>query len=129
MSVRLAEKFMSSHIFYFFGRAIVIVLEFYLVKSYLKYRYAKERALKILIEFTKHGPSICAWLKEHFQELQTNPIAMLNHPEFVHLIDEDQVMYERVLAEYSDYSDNVMPPKELRQHLIELAQGKYKQTH
>ena len=114
---------------YILGLAVFVVLEFYLVWSYQKNKSAKKRALNILKEFTHHGPKIGSWLREHIEELQTNPIGTLNHPEFVDLIDEDQKLYERVLGEYPDYPDTIMPPKELRQYFIELVQGKYKQTH
>lgn len=85
--------------------------------------------LKILQEFTQHGSKTSSWLKEHKEELQKQPIATLNNQEFVSLVNRGQELYERILDIYPDYPDTVMPPKELRQYFIELAQGQHRQTH
>ena len=111
------------------GLIIFFILEFYVARSYLKNKSSKKEALKILEEFTRHGPKISTWLREHLKDLQTNPMATLNHPEFVQLVNDDQKLYERVAKKYPDYPDTIMQPKELHQYLIELVQGKYKQTH
>jgi len=91
----------------------------------------KQRAkgLKLLREFTEHGPKITSWLKEHKEELQRHPMTTLNNQEFVDLINRDQALYERILEIYPDYPDTIMPPKELRQYFIELVQGQHRQIH
>lgn len=92
-------------------------------------REQRAEGLKLLREFTEHGPRITSWLKEHKEELQRHPMATLNNKEFVDLINRDQTLYEKVLEIYPDYSNTVMPPKELRQYFIELAQGQHRQIH
>ncbi len=85
--------------------------------------------LRLLREFTNNGPRISSWLKEHEEELQRYPTSTLNNQEFINLINRDQALYERILEIYPDYPNTVMPPKELRQYFIELAQGQHRQTH
>ena len=108
---------------------LISILAFYLIWLYQKNKTTDKQALKILREFTQHGLRTNTWLKEHFDELQMNPMATFNHPEFVKLINEDQELYERVVKEYPDYPNTVMAPIEFRQYLIEIAQGYYKKTH
>ena len=74
----------------------------------------RAEGLKLLREFTEHGPRITSWLNEHKEELQRHPMVTLNNQEFVDLINRDQALYERILDIYPDYSDTIMPPKELR---------------
>ena len=108
--------------------SLVLIYIIWLFVSILTSKQRKER-LRLLQEFTNHGPEITSWLKDHKEELQKSPIATLNNQEFVDLINRDQELYERILEIYPDYSDTVTPPKELRQYFIELAQGQHRQTH
>lgn len=115
---------------------VVFILILFLVLIYLillsvsiPTRQQRKENLRLLREFTENSTKITLWLKEHKEELQRHPIDALNDQEFIALINRDQELYERVLEVYPDYSDTVMPPKELRQYFIELAQGQHKQTH
>lgn len=108
---------------------MVALLLIYLIWLFVNKLTREPAGLKLLREFTENGPKINSWLKEHKEELQRHPVATLNNPEFVDLINRDQVLYERILEIYPNYPDTVMPPKELRQYLIELVQGQHKQTH
>lgn len=124
----------NQHLIYLFF--IVFVLALSLVLIYLIWlsvsiptRQQRKENLRLLREFTENSTKITLWLKEHKEELQRHLIDTLNDQEFVALINRDQELYERVLEVYPDYSDTVMPPKELRQYFIELAQGQHKQTH
>lgn len=121
------------HMFLFLVIFTVVISLFlmYLIWQSINNLTKKQRTerLRLLQEFTDHSLEITSWLKEHKEELERRPIATLNNQEFVDLINRDQELYETILEIYPDYSDAVMPPKEFRQYLIELAQGQHKQTH
>lgn len=108
--------------------SLVLIYLIWLSLSVLTREQRKER-LKLLREFTEQSRRTTSWLKEHKEELERRPIATLNNQEFIDLINRDQELYEMVLENYPNYPDVIMPPKELRQYFIELAQGQHKQTH
>ena len=95
----------------------------------------RKEDLRLLREFTEYGQRTTLWLKEHIRELQGYPemitkkefIDMLNNKEFVDIINQDQELYDRIIKIYPDY--DCMPPMEMHRYFIELAEGKYKQTH
>ena len=68
------------------------------------------------------GQRTAQWLKWHRQELENDPIKALNHPEFVAIIEEDQVLYDKICSLYPDYPNSkVLPPRVMRQKMIEMA--------
>lgn len=112
----------------FFMVAVVV----WFIRNFIKFLRSgndNKEKLRILWEFTEQSRRTTSWIKEHKEELKRQPIVVLNNQEFIDLINRDQELYERVLENYPDYPDIVMPPKELRQYFIELAQGQHRQTH
>ena len=113
-----------------------ILFSYSIVAWLWRIKEQRKDGLRQLREFTEQGLRIKSWLKEHIKELQGYPamitkkefIDMLNSKEFVDLINQDQDLYDRVLKIYPDY-DAGMSPVELHRYFIELAEGKYKQTH
>ena len=56
-------------------------------------------------------------------------VSILNHPELEVLFKKDQELYDRIIKLDPKWGNTIIPPFEMHKHLIELAQGKYKQTH
>lgn len=107
----------------------------YLLRSFLSFllkifrKKIRQSKLVSLEEFTKMSYQISSWLKKHEQDLKLDPIGTLSNQEFVELIKKDQELYEQVIKDWPDYPDTVMAPNELHRYLIEIIQGRYKQTH
>ncbi|OGM98280.1 MAG: hypothetical protein A2915_04150 [Candidatus Yanofskybacteria bacterium RIFCSPLOWO2_01_FULL_41_34] len=104
----------------------VILIRWSIKKNKLTKEQSKE-GLRFLREFTEHGSKITSWFKEHVDELQRWPVETLNQRELIGMIREDQELYDRIIKIYPDYE--CMPPTELHQYLIEIAQGKHKSIH
>lgn len=109
----------------------LIVLEVILIRWSIKSnklsRKQSKEGLRLLREFTEHGPRITSWLKEHKDELQRRPIETLNQKGLIEMIKEDQELYDRIIKIYPDYE--CMPSTELHKHLIEIVEGKHKLVH
>lgn len=118
---------------YWILTVILFLVLVYLIRLSVKMdnltKEQRAEGLKLLREFTEHCPRITSWLKEHKEELQRHPMITLNSQEFVDLINRDQALYEKILEIYPDYSNTIMPPKELRQYFIEIVQGQHRQIH
>ena len=69
------------------------------------------------------------WIKSNAEELETNPLKTLNHPELLDLFQQAQRIDEIICSIDPVYKECFMPPKELHRHMLEVAQGMHKQTH
>ena len=72
---------------------------------------------------------ITSRIKNHVEELKTDPIRTLNHPELLDLVQEAEKVDEIICSIDPTYKERFMPPKELHRHMVEIAKGMHKQTH
>lgn len=97
----------------------------YFINNFLIKRSTK--TIELIKESTKTASHIVVWIKENVKD--SFPIEVLNHPELLSLFQKDQQLYDRICELNPEWRKTAMPPLEMHKHLIELAQGQYKQTH
>ena len=103
---------------------------------YFIYKYAsgilrKRKENDVLLAYLRESvlisKQISEWLKGNIKD--GVPVSRLYAPELMALVEKDQELYDRIIKLDPKWGNTIIPPFEMHKHLIELAQGKYKQTH
>ena len=108
---------------------LLVSMAYLMIRSF--WRGLKAGRQKIAIKYLSQsillGQKTTQWLKEHRQELESDPMATLNHSEFVAIIEEDQALYDKICSLGPDYRNSkVLQPKVLHQKMIDTVNSSLK---
>ena len=85
--------------------------------------------ISYLRESSELSSEISEWIKGHREEIEEDSIKTLNNPELLSLIQQAQELDDVIITFDPALKGKVISPKEFHRHLLEVAEGKYKQTH